>query len=177
MKLQMLQLMCVFTFLQAENNFHSFEMEDIRGNSVKLEDYRGKVVLLVNTASKCGLTRQYAELVELMKQYEGKEFVVLGFPANNFMNQEPGTNEDILMFCEEEYNVNFPMFGKVSVRGRDIHPLFAWLTKTENPDFTGDVGWNFEKFLIGPDGQLVRRFRSRVKPSDQRVLEAINELL
>lgn len=167
----------IIGFARADMNLHSFEMEDIEGNQVRLEQFKGQVVLIVNTASRCGLTPQYAELVELMNQYEGKPFVILGFPANNFMNQEPGTNAEIAQFCEDRFGVNFPMFSRISVRGRDMDPLFAFLTQAPNPDFTGDVGWNFEKFLVGPDGTLQRRFRSRVRPSDARVTEAINALL
>ncbi len=158
-------------------SLHAFSVEDIEGNPVDFAQYKDKVVLVVNTASKCGHTRQYADLVQLQKDYEEKGVVVLGFPANNFANQEPGSNEQILAFCETRFNVNFPLFSKVSVRGEDQHPLFAFLTEAENPDFTGNINWNFEKILVGPDGTVQRRFRSRTNPSGPEIREAIDALV
>lgn len=158
-------------------SLHEFTMDNIEGDPVDMRAYKGKVVLIVNTASRCGFTRQYADLVTLQKEYAERGVVVLGFPANNFGNQEPGTNAEILEFCESTYEVNFPIFGKLSVRGDDQHPLFAWLTQAENEDFTGNIRWNFEKFLVGPDGQLVRRFRSMTNPNSPAIRDAIEDLL
>lgn len=158
-------------------SIHSFTVQDIRGRNVNLADYKGKVLLVVNTASKCGFTPQYKELQELYARYSDKGLVIIGFPANNFMSQEPGSNEEIAEFCEVNYGVKFPMMSKVSVKGDDMHPLFKMLTAAENPDFKGDINWNFEKFLISADGQLNRRFRSRVAPSDRELIAAVEALL
>lgn len=158
-------------------NFHSFTVEDIVGDPVDLSSFKGNVVLVVNTASRCGFTRQYADLVQLQEAYKDKGLVVIGFPANNFMNQEPGTNEEIAEFCQTNFGVEFPMMSRLSVRGRDQHPLFAFLTTAENPDFTGNINWNFEKFLIGADGTLLRRFRSRVNPNGNEIRSAIDAAL
>lgn len=163
--------------VETPNNFHDFVVKDIRGNSVALEAYKGNVVVVVNTASKCGFTPQYGELQKLYDAYSAKGLVVLGFPANEFGGQEPGTNEDIAEFCEVNYGVKFPMFSKVVVKGEGIHPLFTHLTSAENKDFTGDINWNFEKFIINKEGELVRRFRSRTSPSDKEFLQAIETLL
>ncbi len=132
----------------AEDSVHDFVVNDINGKEVKLADYKGKVLLIVNVASKCGKTPQYENLQVLNEKYKGKDFVVLGFPANNFGSQEPGTDAEILEFCTSQYEVEFPMFSKVSVKGDDQAPLFTYLTTAENPDASGDIKWNFEKFLI-----------------------------
>jgi len=158
-------------------SIHSFTVQDIRGRNVNLADFKGKVVLVVNTASKCGFTPQYKELQDLHTRYSGKGLVIIGFPANDFMSQEPGSNDEIAEFCEVNYGVKFPMMSKVSVKGGDMHPLFKMLTSAENPDFKGDINWNFEKFLIAPDGTLSRRFRSRVTPADPQLRAAIDGLL
>ena len=156
---------------------HQFEMKNITGETISLEQYKGKVVLIVNTASKCGYTPQYEGLQSLYEDYADKGFVILGFPANNFMNQEPGSDEEILTFCQKNYGVTFPMFSKVSVKGDDQDPFFTYLTSQENEDFTGDIRWNFEKFLIDKDGNLVRRFRSGTKPDSKKLLKAIDEYI
>lgn len=163
-------------FSEAES-VHEFTVNDIEGKAVKLSDYKGKVLLIVNTASKCGFTKQYADLVQLQKDYADKGVVVLGFPANNFRNQEPGTNAEIMEFCSSKFGVDFPMFAKVSVKGEDQVPLFHYLTTAENPDFTGEVKWNFEKFLIDGNGVLRHRFRSAADPAGEKVKEAIDTLL
>ena len=160
-----------------KQNVHQFEMKTIQGDTVSLADYSGKLVLIVNTASKCGYTPQYEGLQKLYENYSEKGLVILGFPANNFMNQEPGTDEDILTFCQENYGVTFPMFSKVSVKGDDQDPLFTLLTEAKNPDFTGNIRWNFEKFLVNKEGQLVRRFRSGTKPDSKEFIGAIEQLL
>lgn len=156
---------------------HSFTVKDIDGKDMKLESYKGKVVLIVNVASRCGYTKQYGDLQKLYDQYKDQGLVVLGFPANNFGGQEPGSDEEIKLFCSETYNVQFPMFSKVSVKGDDIHPLFAQLTTAENPDFKGDINWNFEKFLIDKNGNLVHRFRSKTEPMSTELVSAIKKLL
>ncbi|MBU6181078.1 MAG: glutathione peroxidase, partial [Verrucomicrobia bacterium] len=159
--------------LVAEDSVHDFKVKDIKGGDVDLSSYKGKVLLIVNVASKCGATPQYDPLQALHAKYAGKGLVVLGFPANNFGAQEPGTDAEIADFCTSNYSVEFPMFSKVSVKGDDKAPLFTYLTSAENPDKQGDIGWNFEKFLIGKDGKLIRRFATRVQPDDATVVAAI----
>ncbi len=160
----------------ASKNFHDFVVEDIFGDPFALSELRGKKVMVVNTASRCGLTPQYEELEKLYRQYGGDGFVIIGFPANNFMNQEPGTNEEILAFCESNYGVTFPMMGKISVRGRDIAPLYAWLTQEElNGRMDARVSWNFQKFLIDPDGQLVDVISPRTSPFAPEVIAWLEE--
>lgn len=150
--------------VSAPGSVYDFKkIKSIDGKNFNLSKYKGKKLLIVNTASKCGFTPQYEELEKLAKQYKGK-LVVIGFPANNFGGQEPGTNLDIKEFCKKNYGVTFPLTGKVSVKGADIDPLFKYLTTADNPDFTGDIKWNFEKFLIDEKGVLIHRFRSAVKP-------------
>lgn len=171
-----LTLMAIRT-VDNPDKFHDFEMRDIRGRAVELSTFSGNVVVVVNTASKCGFTPQYAELQKVYDQYKDRGLVILGFPANEFGGQEPGTDEDIAEFCEVNYGVTFPMFSKTVVRGDGIHPLFKYLTTAENQDFTGNINWNFEKFVIDKEGNLVRRFRSRTNPTDAEFLQAIETLL
>jgi len=175
--LSLLSLLCTSVVLAEADSVHSFNVNDINGEQVDLSTYEGKVLLFVNTASKCGFTKQYADLVELQKAYSDKGVVVLGFPANNFGNQEPGSDQQIMEFCSSKFGVDFPMFSKVSVKGSDQSPLFTYLTSSENPDFTGSVKWNFEKFLVDANGVLVRRFRSNENPNGTTVRSAINELI
>jgi glutathione peroxidase len=156
----------------APSSVYDFKLKSIDGKKFSLAKYKGKKVLIVNTASKCGFTPQYAELQKLADQYKDK-LVVVGFPANNFGGQEPGNNQDIKTFCHDNFNVTFPMSGKVSVGGLDIDPLFKYLTTAENPDFKGDVKWNFEKFLIDENGKLIHRYRSNVKPLDPALTAAL----
>jgi glutathione peroxidase len=163
--------------LVAEDSVHDFKVKNIKGEDIDLSSYKGKVLLIVNVASKCGATPQYDPLQALHAKYADKGLVVLGFPANNFGGQEPGSNEEIAEFCTSNYSVEFPMFSKVSVKGDDKAPLFTYLTAAENPDKQGDIGWNFEKFLVGKDGKLIRRFATRVKPDDATVVAAIEEAL
>lgn len=158
------------------NSLYDINVESISGDSVKLEEYKGKTLLIVNTASKCGFTGQYDGLQELYETYKDRGFVVLGFPSNDFLKQEPGSNEEIASFCKLNYGVTFPMFGKISVKGSDQHPLYTYLTSTEaNHDFGGKISWNFNKFLISPEGKVVARFGSRVKPQDEKIINAINK--
>jgi len=180
MKFLLSLLISVFTMAnttQPPASFHSFTMKDIRGKEVNLAAYKGKTVLVVNTASKCGYTPQYKELQALYEKYQSKDFVILGFPANEFGGQEPGSDETIAEFCEVNFGVKFPLFSKVVVKGDGIHPLFRMLTAAENPDFKGEINWNFEKFLINEDGQLVRRFRSRTTPMSAEMTTAIDKLI
>ncbi len=147
----------------------------IDGKETKLEDFKGKAVLLVNTASKCGFTPQYAGLQELYDQYKDRDFVIIGFPANNFMNQEPGSNEEIAEFCSVNYGVTFPMMEKISVSGKKIHPLYKYLTK-ESPH-SGKITWNFNKFLLDQSGEVVNRFSTRTKPKSEKITSEIEKLL
>jgi len=161
----------------SNNSFHEFEVQTIDGEWISLNEYKGKVVLVVNVASKCGYTTQYEGLQSLYEKYKDDGLVILGFPANNFKGQEPGSNEEIKAFCTLEYGVEFPMFSKVSVLGDDQHELFSYLTSLPNPDFQGDIQWNFEKFLIDENGELVHRFRSKTEPLSEEIVAAIeNEL-
>jgi glutathione peroxidase len=157
----------------------SFTVKDIDGKEVDLaKKYEGKVVLIVNTASKCGLTPQYEQLVELQAKYKDKGLAVLGFPANNFNEQEPGTDAEIKEFCATKYSVNFDLFSKISVKGDDQAPLYKYLTSEEtNKGFGGEIGWNFTKFVVGKDGKVVARFDSKVKPDAPEVVKAIEDAL
>jgi glutathione peroxidase len=159
--------------IERMESIYDYKVNTIDGKNISLKDFEGEVLLIVNTASKCGYTPQYAGLQKLYESYSDQGLKVLGFPANNFGGQEPGTNEEIAQFCELNYGVTFPMFEKVSVRGDDIHPMFLELTKTENPDFTGDISWNFEKFLIDRNGNLVRRFKSNATPDGDEFINAV----
>ena len=177
-------LLTIFLTLSLTNNImitnesiYDFPLTDIDGNEMTLEAYKGNVLLIVNVASKCGYTPQYEGLQSIYEEFKDDGLVVIGFPANNFRGQEPGTNEDIKQFCRLEYGVEFPMAAKVSVRGDDQAPLFTYLTSLENQDFDGDIKWNFEKFLIDREGNLIRRFRSSVKPESETLTSAIKSLL
>lgn len=151
-----------------------FKVKSIDQKPVELKQFKGEVLLVVNVASKCGLTPQYKQLEDVYSKYKDKGFKVLGFPANEFLGQEPGSDEEIAKFCTSKYNVDFPMFSKVVVKGEGIAPLYQYLTSKEtNPDFAGDITWNFEKFLIGRDGKVVKRFSPKVKPDAPEVVEAI----
>jgi glutathione peroxidase len=148
------------------------------GGEASLADHAGQVLLLVNLASKCGYTPQYVALELLQKQYGDSGFSVLGFPCNQFGAQEPGSNEEIAQFCSMTYGVTFPLFDKVEVNGPGRHPLYAILTETPDAEgLAGDVEWNFEKFLVGPDGAVVARFRPETEPDDPAVIAAIEALL
>lgn len=153
-------------------------MKDIDGKEVELDEaYRGKVVLIVNVASKCGLTPQYEGLQALYDKYKDQGLVVLGMPANDFKGQEPGTEAEIKEFCTAKYNVSFPMFSKIVVKGEEKHPLYQKLTDPANTETGGDIKWNFTKFLVGKDGKVVARFEPAVKPLDPQVTEAIEKAL
>ena len=152
----------------APSTIYTFKVQNIDGKTLDLKKYRGKKVLIVNTASKCGYTKQYADLQKLADAYKGK-LVVIGFPANNFGGQEPGENLNIKEFCQKNFGVTFPLAEKISVKGDDINPLFKYLTTANNPDFTGDIKWNFEKFLINEKGELIHRFRSATTPMSTEI--------
>lgn len=154
-------------------SFLDFKTDSLDGKPVDLSHYKGRVLLVVNTASKCGYTPQYAGLQKLFTGYEPKGLTIIGFPANNFGGQEPGTNSEIGQFCQKNYGVTFPLMAKSSVKGADQSPIFAYLTKDANPQMTGDIGWNFEKFLISRDGKLVARFKSNVTPESPELLKAV----
>ena len=167
-----------FTVTENTNDtVYQFELENIDGEPTSLSNYEGKVLLIVNTASECGYTPQYEGLQAIYEKYNDEGLVVLGFPANNFGGQEPGTDEEIKQFCKVNYEIGFPMFSKVSVKGKDIHPLFDYLTQNEGAEFSGDIKWNFEKFLVDKKGNLIHRFRSSVKPQSDELLNAIDKAL
>lgn len=162
----------------AAKSVYEFQMRDIDGKDVKLDTFKGKVVMIVNTASECGFTPQYAGLQSLFGKYREKGFVVLGFPANNFMGQEPGTEAQIKEFCTLKYKVTFPMFAKISVKGADQHPLYNFLTnKATDPDFSGEISWNFNKFLIDRNGKVVARFGSEDTPESEAVTFAVEKYI
>ena len=167
-----LLLLLTLFFNPPAKNVYAYSFKDIDGKEVKLSKFKGKKIMIVNTASKCGFTPQYEELEKLHKQY-GKKLVLIGFPAGNFKEQELATNAEIKEFCTGQYKITFLMAEKTSVKGDDINPLFQYLTNAENPDFKGDIKWNFEKFLINEKGQLVHRFRSATKPLSPEVTKAI----
>ena len=159
-------------------SIHEIELPRLDGKPAKLSDYAGKVVLAVNVASKCGFTPQYAGLQALNDRYADRGFIVLGFPSNQFFNQEPGSAEQIQEFCSLNYGVTFPLFAKLDVKGSTQHVLYAILTEVpDDAGKAGNVAWNFEKFLVGRDGRVVRRFRSKVVPEDPKLIEAIESLL
>jgi glutathione peroxidase len=154
------------------------KINTLEGEPADLSQYKGKALLMVNAASKCGLTPQYEGLEKLHEQYGSRGFEVLGFPCNQFMGQEPGTAEEIREFCDTNYNVQFPLFEKIDVNGDQQHPIFAELEQTADSDGeAGDVKWNFEKFLLSPSGEVVRRFRPQVTPEDPELVSAIEAQL
>ena len=166
------------TSIYAASTIHDFTLNSIDGRPTPLAEFQGKVVLLVNVASRCGFTPQYAGLERLYNKYKDRGFVILGFPANNFLWQEPGTNAEIQAFCSSKYHVTFPMFAKISVKGSDKAPLYQFLTdKKANPSTGGEIGWNFTKFLADRDGRIVGRFASGADPESREVVNAIEAAL
>jgi glutathione peroxidase len=179
-KLFLTLMLSAATVLMAapEKSIYDFTMKSIDDQPVSLKSYSGKVVLLVNVASKCGFTPQYAGLEALYEKYKDKGFVIVGVPANNFAQQEPGTNEEIKTFCSRKYNVTFPMMSKVSVLGDDKTPLYVFLTdKSADPKFGGDIKWNFTKFLFDRKGNAVARFEPNVTPDSAEVTAAVEAAL
>ncbi len=161
-------------FVSSQNSILDFKAIDITGKTIDFSQYKGKKILIVNVASECGFTPQYEGLQQLCDKYKDK-LIIIGFPANNFGHQEPGSNSEIQSFCQKSYGVTFQMMSKVSVKGDDIDPLFKWLIEQPNPDFTGDIKWNFEKFLFDENGKLVHRFRSKTEPMSDVMINAVEE--
>jgi len=159
----------------AQQGFYDFTVKDIDGKDFAFSSLKGKKVMVVNTASKCGLTPQYEKLEELYQQYGGDKFVIIAFPANNFLSQEPGTNAEIKSFCTSNYNVSFPIMSKISVKGDDMHPVYQWLTsKEKNGIEDSSVSWNFQKYLINEQGQLVKVLGPRTSPLDDDIIAWLN---
>ena len=161
----------------AASSIYDFTLPLLDGTPAPLANYKGKVVLVVNVASRCGFTPQYSALESIYEKYKDQGFVIIGFPANNFANQEPGTNAEIGAFCHAKYGVTFPVYGKISVKGDDQAPLYAYLTKDANPSLAGDIKWNFTKFLVDRHGNVVQRFESPVTPDSAEVTGAIEKYL
>lgn len=161
---------------EKQMNIYQFTVQDIEGNSFSFRKLEGRKIMIVNTASECGLTPQYEELEKLYETYKSKNFVVIAFPANNFNGQEPGTNEQIAVFCKKNYGVTFPVMSKVSVAGKDICELYKFLTQKELNGFaSGEVKWNFQKYLINEKGELVKVLDPQVKPLDQEIIDWIEK--
>jgi glutathione peroxidase len=158
--------------IMSQQSVHEFTITTIDGQSKNLSDFKGKKMLFVNTASQCGFTSQYMELQEVHEKYGG-ELVIIGFPANNFGGQEPGSNDQIKSFCQNNYGVSFLLSEKVSVKGNNISPLFDWLNAQDNQSFKGDIMWNFEKYLIDESGNLIKRYRSMTKPDSDKIISLI----
>ncbi len=158
-------------FSNAQSSFYDFEVNTIDGEVFKMSELKGKKVMIVNVASKCGLTGQYEQLQKVYDLYGGDDFVIIGFPANNFLSQEPGSNEEISLFCKRNYGVTFPMMSKISVKGKNMHPLYKWLT-TEALNNYGDssVKWNFQKYLINEDGTIAKVISPKTLPDDQEII-------
>lgn len=160
---------------ESSGNIQEVTVKDIDGKEIKLSGYKGKVLLIVNVASECGFTPQYEALQKIYEKYKDKGFEILAFPCNDFGAQEPGTNEEIKNFCSSKYNVTFKLFDKIKIIGKDKSPLYE--TLINNTDDRGDVKWNFEKFLIDKNGDVIARFRSKVKPESEELVKAVEELL
>ena len=155
-------------------SIYQFEAEDINGKLIPISSFKGKKIMIVNTASKCGLTPQYKELEELYEKYKEKNFIIIGFPANNFMRQEPGDNKQIAQFCSATYGITFPMMAKISVKGKDMHPIYKFLTNKElNGKISSSVKWNFQKYLIDENGILVKVISPQTSPLDKQIIEWI----
>ena len=173
MKIPLFITLLFNTFIMmSQQSVHEFTINTIDGESKNLSDYKGKKMLFVNTASQCGFTPQYMELQELHEKH-GDELVIIGFPANNFGGQEPGSNDQIKTFCQKNYGVSFMLSEKVSVKGKNIDPIFKWLNAQDNQSFKGDIMWNFEKYLIDESGKLIKRYRSMTKPDSDKIISLI----
>src|SRR4051794_22862649 len=169
---KLLGTLLMATSMFAASGIHEFNLNSIDGKPAPLSAYKGKIVLVVNVASRCGYTPQYKGLEALYEKYKDQGFVIVGFPANNFHGQEPGTDQEIKEFCTKKYDVKFPMMSKISVAGEDQAPIYKLLT-----DAKGKVTWNFNKFLVGRDGHLMEHFDSKVKPEDAKLSGAIESAL
>lgn len=155
---------------------YQFAVEDINGNTFDFATLKGKKVMIVNTASKCGLTPQYEELQKLYETYKDQNFIIIGFPANNFLSQEPGSNDQIAEFCQKNYGVEFPMMSKISVKGKDQHPIYQFLTqKTLNGFEDSNVSWNFQKYLIGTNGKVEKVISPKTKPLSEEIIDWIKQ--
>lgn len=167
-------MISMVAFGQSKTNFHSFKVTDIYGAEFDLSTLKGKKVLVVNTASKCGLTPQFKDLEELYKNYKDQNFTIIGFPSNDFNQQDPGSNEEIAEFCQQNYGVTFPMMSKISVKGDSIHPLYKWLTDKElNGVLSTKVTWNFQKFMIDENGDLIDFVSPQKKPNTKEIVDWI----
>lgn len=159
---------------KTDSTIYQFKVEDLYGETFDFATLKGKKIMIVNTASKCGLTPQYEDLENLYQKYKDQNFIIIGFPANNFLSQEPGTNEEIAEFCTKNYGVSFPMMSKISVKGKDIHPIYDFLTsKNKNGVTDSKVKWNFQKYLIGEEGLLEKVIDPTTKPMDEEIIEWI----
>lgn len=157
-------------------SIYDFKVQDIDGKEFNMADLKGKKVLIVNTASKCGFTPQYEDLEKLYNTYKDQGFVIIAFPANNFLSQEPGSDSEIKSFCQKNYGVSFPIMSKISVKGKDMHPIYQWLTEKEkNGVMDSEVKWNFQKYAIDENGNLVKVFYSRTKPFDDEIVNWIKD--
>jgi glutathione peroxidase len=163
--------------LFAASSIYDFALPSIDGKPAPLSDYKGKVILIVNVASRCGFTPQYSALEAVYEKYKDQGFVILGFPANNFGQQEPGTNAEIKKFCSTKYSVSFPLYSKISVKGDDTSPLYQYLTTKANPAVAGEIKWNFTKFLVDRNGYVVQRFEPDITPDSPEVIAAIEKQL
>lgn len=176
MKLFITLILTVAFFCTQAQSFYDLSAKTIDGKDFSFETLTGKKVLIVNTASKCGFTPQYEDLQKLYDTYKDKNFVIIGFPANNFLKQEPGTNEEIVEFCQKNYGVTFQMMSKIQVKGKDIHPVYLWLTKKEkNGVMDSNVKWNFQKYLIDGNGNFSAVHYSKIKPFDKAIIKFIEE--
>lgn len=159
-----------------KESIHQFKVKDINGKSFEFSSLKGKKVMIVNTASKCGLTPQYEKLESLYQKYKNDNFIIIGFPANNFMGQEPGSDQEISTFCQKNYGVSFPMMSKISVKGKGMHPVYQFLTeKSKNGLEDNEVQWNFQKYLIDEEGHLVKVISPRTQPDDASIIQWIEK--
>lgn len=158
--------------LSAQKSIHEFSFETLSGDTISFSSFQGKKILVVNTASECGFTHHYEGLQELHEKY-GDKLIVVGFPANNYGKQEPGSNDEIAAFCKKNYGVTFTMAAKISVNGDDIHPIFDWLCKQDNQNFKGEIKWNFEKFILDEKGVLINRFGTKTEPLSKEIEEIV----
>ncbi len=169
-------LLLLFSFTIKGQSFYDFTVMDIDSNEFSLSQLKGKKVMIVNVASKCGLTPQYKRLEALYREYKEKDFIIIGFPSNDFMKQEPGTNQEIKEFCSVKYDVTFPLMSKITVKGDDKAPLYQWLTQKELNGFEdSSVKWNFQKYLISADGKLEKVINPMVKPNNDKIINWIEE--
>jgi len=170
----MLALAMSILSTDSKETIYQFKVKDINGKDFDFSDLKGKKIMIVNTASKCGLTPQYEKLEALYKKYKSKNFVIVGFPANDFMSQEPGTNDEIETFCKKNYGVTFPMMSKISVKGKDMHPVYKFLTsKSKNGLSDNKVEWNFQKYLINEKGELEKVIAPRIEPDNAEITQWI----